>query len=62
MQTSAQLIPEFIQALQEEIDVLKRGKGSSSIKVFNGSCTVNIRGFYLSISFRKPLAVVDDTC
>ena len=45
MQTSAQLIPEFIQALQEEIDVLKRGKGSSSIKVLTGSCTVNIRGF-----------------
>ena len=62
MQTSAQLIPEFIQALQEEIDVLKRGKGSSSIKVFNGKLYSKYSGFFIYLfHLENFLAVVDDT-
>lgn len=62
MLTSAQLIPEFIQALQEEIDILKRGKGNSSVKVFNGQLYSKYAGFFIYLfHLENFLAVVDDT-
>jgi len=33
---SSQIIEEFIQALDEEIQAIKRGRGGSVVKVFNG--------------------------
>jgi hypothetical protein len=49
---STKLIPEFIQALQQEIDALKRGKGGSVVKVFNGRLIRKTSGLFIYFTWR----------
>ncbi|MCL6477521.1 MAG: AAA family ATPase [Peptococcaceae bacterium] len=59
---SKQLIPEFIQALQQEIDALKRGKGGSVVKVFNGRLIRETSGLFVyTFHLENFLAAIDDT-
>ncbi|OPX93692.1 MAG: RecBCD enzyme subunit RecD [Pelotomaculum sp. PtaB.Bin104] len=62
MMTPTQLIPEFIQALQKEIDALKRGKGGSIVKVFNGRLIRETSGLFIYLfHLENFLAAIDDT-
>lgn len=57
-----QLIKEFIQALQQEIDALKKGKGGSSAKVFNGHFLRESSGQYIYLfHLENFLVAIDDT-
>jgi KaiC/GvpD/RAD55 family RecA-like ATPase len=62
MLTSTQCIQEFIQALQEEIDALKKGKGGSIVKVFNGRLLRESSGYFIYLfHLENFLAAIDDT-
>lgn len=62
MMTSVQLIPEFIQSLQQEIDTLKKGKGGSTVRVFNGRFLRKTSGLFIYLfHLENFLAVIDDT-
>ncbi|MHB1042631.1 MAG: AAA domain-containing protein [Eubacteriales bacterium] len=62
MVTPSQLIPEFIQSLQKEIDALKKGKGGSIVKVFNGRLLREISGQFIYLfHLENFLAAIDDT-
>jgi len=62
MVTYKQLIPEFIQALQQEIDALKKGKGGSIVKVFNGRLLRETSGIFVYVfHLENFLVAVDDT-
>ncbi len=62
MSMSSQLIPEFVQALQKEIDALKKGKGGSTVKVFNGRLLRATSGLFIYLfHLENFLAAIDDT-
>jgi len=43
------IIQEFIQALDEEIEAIKRGKGGSIVKIFNGRFLREITGLFVYV-------------
>ena len=56
------IIDEFIQALDEEIEALKRGKGGSIVKVFNGRFLREISGLFVyAFNLENFLAVLEDS-
>ena len=53
---------EFILALDEEIEAIKRGKGGSIVKVFNGRFLREVAGMFVyAFNLENFLAVLDDT-
>src|SRR4030042_3008079 len=55
-------IKEFIIALDEEINAIKRGKGGSIVKVFNGRFLREVSGLFVYIfNLENFLAVLDDS-
>lgn len=55
------MIQEFIQALDEEIEAIKRGKGGSIVKVFNGRFLREISGLFVYVfNLENFLAVLDE--
>ena len=55
------IIEEFIQALDEEIEALKRGRGGSIVKIFNGRFLREISGLFVYVfSLENFLAVLDE--
>lgn len=57
-----QLIPEFIEALKKEIDAIKKGKGGSIVKVFNGRFLRETGGFFIYVfNLENFLVAMDDT-
>jgi hypothetical protein len=59
---SSPLIGEFIQALDEEIEAIKKGKGGSVVKVFNGRFLREISGLFVYVfNLENFLAVLDDS-
>ena len=62
MPTPSQYIPEFIQALQEEIDALKKGKGGSVVKIFDGRLLREASGYFIYLfHLENFLMALDDT-
>lgn len=59
---SPSLIPELTQALQQEIDAVKSGKGGTATRVFDGRLVREAGGYFVYL-FRLEnfLAVLDDT-
>jgi hypothetical protein len=56
------MISEFVQALQEEIDALKKGKGGSIVKVFNGRLLRESSGYFIYLfHLENFLAAIDGT-
>lgn len=56
------IIEEFIQALDEEIEALKRGRGGSIVKVFNGRFLREISGLFVYVfNLENFLAVLEDS-
>jgi len=56
------IINGFIQALDEEIQAIKRGKGGSVVKVFNGRFLREISGIYVYLfNLENFLAILDDS-
>lgn len=59
---ASDIIKEFIIALDEEITAIKKGKGGSIIKVFNGRFLREVSGLYVYIfNLENFLAVLDDS-
>jgi len=59
---SSQLISEFMQALQQEINALKKGKGGSMVKVFNGRLLRETSGLFVYVfHLENFLIALDDT-
>ena len=59
---SSNTIKEFITALDEEIAAIKRGKGGSIVKVFNGRFLREVSGLFVYIfNLENFLAVLDDS-
>lgn len=58
---STSILPEFIQALDEEIHALKKGKGGSITKVFNGRFLREVSGQFIYLfNLENFLAVLDE--
>jgi superfamily I DNA and/or RNA helicase len=58
----SKLIIEFITALQKEIDAVKKGKGGSVARVFNGRLLRESSGHFIYVfHLENFLAVMDDT-
>lgn len=56
------IIQEFIQSLDEEIGAIKRGKGGSIVKIFNGRFLREISGLFVYVfNLENFLAVLDDS-
>lgn len=56
------IIDEFIRALDEEIEAIKKGKGGSIVKVFNGRFLREISGLFIYVfNLENFLAVLDDS-
>jgi len=56
------IIEEFIQALDEEIEAIKKGKGGSIVKIFNGRFLREISGLFVYVfNLENFLAVLDDS-
>jgi len=56
------IILEFIQALNEEIETIKKGGGGSIVKVFNGRFLREIAGTYVYIfNLENFLAILDES-
>lgn len=56
------IITEFIIALDQEIDAIKRGKGGSIVKVFNGRFLREVSGLFIYVfNLENFLAVLDDS-
>lgn len=56
------IIKEFIVALDQEIAAIKRGKGGSIVKVFNGRFLREVSGLFVYIfNLENFLAVLDDS-
>jgi superfamily I DNA and/or RNA helicase len=55
-------VKEFVTALDEEIAAIKRGKGGSIVKVFNGRFLREVSGLFVYIfNLENFLAVLDDS-
>ncbi len=55
-------VQEFIQALEEEISAIKKGKGGSIVKVFDGRFLTETAGFFVYMfHLENVLVVLDDT-
>jgi predicted RNA-binding Zn-ribbon protein involved in translation (DUF1610 family) len=55
-------VQEFIQALDEEIEAIKRGKGGSVVKVFNGRFLRETSGLFVYVfNLENFLAVLDES-
>jgi hypothetical protein len=55
-------VKEFIIAIDEEIAAIKRGKGGSIVKVFNGRFLREVSGLFVYIfNLENFLAVLDDS-
>ena len=46
---NSSIVKEFIWALDEEIEAVKRGKGGSTVKVFNGTFLRKIAGKFVYV-------------
>ncbi len=56
------IIDEFLQALDQEIKAIKRGRGGSVLKIFNGRFIREISGFFVYVfNLENFLAAVDDS-
>ena len=56
------IIQEFIQALGEEIEAVKRGRGGSIVKVFNGRFLREVSGLFVYVfNLENFLAVLDES-
>ncbi len=56
------IVKEFIQALDQEIAAIKRGKGGSIVKVFNGRFLREVSGLFVYLfHLENFLAVLDDS-
>ena len=56
------IIEEFIQALDQEIDAIKRGKGGSILKIFNGRFLREVSGVFVYIfNLENFLAILEDS-
>lgn len=56
------IIQEFIQSLDEEIEAIKRGKGGSIVKIFNGRFLREISGLSVYVfNLENFLAVLDES-
>ena len=56
------IIKEFILALEQEIAAIKRGKGGSIVKVFNGRFLREVSGLFVYVfNLENFLAVLDDS-
>ena len=59
---ASSIIGEFIQALAEEIEAIKKGKGGSVVKVFNGRFLREISGLFVyAFNLENFLAILDDS-
>ena len=59
---SSTIIKEFIVALDQEIAAIKRGKGGSIVKVFNGRFLREVSGLFVYVfNLENFLAVLDDS-
>jgi len=55
-------ISEFVLALEEEIEILKSGKGGNVVSIFNGQYLRETGGFHIyRFNLENPLVVMDDT-
>jgi hypothetical protein len=60
-QSEQSLVREFMQALSEEIDAIKRGRGGSIITVYDGVFVRREGPFFVYVfSTRSPLVVMED--
>ncbi|MDO8750721.1 MAG: AAA domain-containing protein [Dehalococcoidia bacterium] len=58
----AAIIAEFIQALDEEIEAVKKGRGGSTVKVFNGRFLREVSGLFVYVfNLENFLAVLDES-
>ena len=56
------IIQEFIQALDEEIEAIKRGKGGSIVKIFNGRFLREISGLFVYVfNLENFLAALEES-
>ena len=56
------IIQEFIQALDEEIEAIKKGRGGSIITVFNGRLLRSISGLWVYLfNLENFLTVLEDS-
>ncbi len=56
------IISEFVTALDQEITAIKKGKGGSIVKVFNGRFLRQVSGFFVYVfNLENFLAVLDDS-
>lgn len=56
------IIQEFIQSLDEEIEAIKKGKGGSIVKIFNGHFLRDILGLFVYVfNLENFLAVLDES-
>lgn len=56
------IIQEFIQALDQEIDAIKKGKGGSVVKIFNGRFLREVAGQFIYVfNLENILVVLDDS-
>jgi hypothetical protein len=59
---ASNIIKEFIIALDQEIAAIKRGKGGSIVKVFNGRFLREVSGLYVYVfNLENFLTVLDDS-
>ncbi|MBL7210072.1 MAG: AAA family ATPase, partial [Dehalococcoidia bacterium] len=59
---ASSIIDEFIQGLDEEIEAIKKGRGGSVVKVFNGRFLREISGLFVYVfNLENFLAVLDDS-
>lgn len=58
---SSSIIPELIQALDEEIEAVKKGRGGSIVTVFNGLFLREVSGLFVYLfNLENFLAVLDE--
>lgn len=59
---ASSIIDEFIQALDEEITAIKKGKGGGIVKVFNGRFLREVSGFFVYVfNLENFLTVLGDS-
>ncbi len=55
------IVREFIQALNEEIEAIKSGRGGSVVKIFNGRFIREVSGLFVYVfNLENFLAVLDE--